>query len=457
MEKKKKTEKLRKNKKIVIPCIILLFSLSLFAFLLIDDDYWLKSERILGQTSLFGEDLSGLDFKKAETAITALVTARANTELSLSHNGLTYPYPCAALGFPGDPAALCAYAEGLGREGNIVSRYRARITSLWRETCLDDKIIIDEHALLAVLEAIKEELPTTAEDAHFYIDDSGNVAIEPSKKGTFLDLKSSAARIRKALPDPGVSAVALIIADNADPDLTTADLEAMHVNGLLSSFTTYYNGSTANRAHNIALAASYFDLTLIPAGGSFSFNDTVGQRSVERGFLDAMIIENGEYVDGLGGGVCQVSTTVYGAVLRTELKVTARRPHSLVSTYVDPGQDAMVAWGTSDLAFENTYATPVLLHATAAGGVLTVAIYGDSAAKKEIAVSSEITAYIPYTTETIVDADLRSGSHYVKSPGKQGLECTVTRTISENGAVLGTETVSHDTYMAQTRLIVRGP
>lgn len=457
MGKKKKTEKLRKKKRIKILCIILLFSLSLFVFLKINDYCWLKSNTLSNHITLFGQDLSGCTFAEAETTIGELLGERSEAMVDLTYEDQIYPYTCAELGFPQDPAALCAYAEGLGRETDIISRFRSRITSLWRETRLETAIVIDEAALDSVLETVKDALPTTAQDAYFYIDGNGDVAIEPSKQGTFLDLQGSAALIRTALCDPDIFQVDLIIAENADPDVTTADLEEMRVNGQLATFTTYYSEGAANRAHNIALAASFLDLTLIPAGSTFSFNDTVGQRSEERGFLDAVIIENGEYVDGLGGGVCQVSTTVYGAVLRTELMVTARRPHSLVSTYVDPGQDAMVAWGTSDLAFENTYATPVLIHATASGGVLTISIYGDLAVKKDITITSEIIRYIPYTTETIIDEELASGSSYTKSSGKRGLECNVYRTVSLNGTVIRTETVSHDTYMAQKKIIVCAP
>ena len=249
----------------------------------------------------------------------------------------------------------------------------------------------------------------------------------------------------------------MIISENADPARTTKDLEEMHINGVLATFTTYYSEGSANRAHNIVLAAERLNGVMIGAGDTFSFNGIVGQRSYEQGFLDAMIIENGKYTDGLGGGVCQVSTTVYGAVLRTELKVKERRPHSLVSGYVDPGQDAMVSWGISDLVFENTYKTPILLHVVCGGGVLTVSIYGDEKEKKDVSVTSEIIRHIPYKTEIITDKDLPKGSRYVRSSGKNGLECAVYRKILLNGEVVKSETVSHDIYAAQKKVVVVGP
>ncbi len=457
MGKQKKTKKLRKKKRIKILSIFLLFSLSLFVFAVLNDKCWRENETLPAHVSLFGRDLSGLSFAAAEDIIKELLHERSETSIRLVSKTEVYTYTCAELGFSDDPEALIHRAENLGREGNLLKRYEYRIGSLWRETEMEAAIVIDEALLGAALNNVKDDLTTTAQDACFYIDAEGNVAIRPSEKGTFLNSEATAQGIRNALSDPAVSEVELVIDENADPDITTADLEAMEIDGVLSTFTTYYSEGAANRAHNIALAVSFLDLTLIPAGGSFSFNETVGQRSYERGFLDAVIIENGEYIDGLGGGVCQVSTTVYGALLRTELKVTARRPHSLISSYVDPGQDAMVAWGTSDLAFENDYPRSVLLHATAGNGVLTVTIYGNTALKKEITVTSNILRYIPYTTETIIDKGLRGGSYYIKSAGKQGLECSVSRTVAENGTVLFSETVSHDTYMAQKQIIVTAP
>lgn len=457
MGKQKKTKKLRIKKRIKILCIFLLFSLSLFVFAVYDDKCWRENETLPNRVSLFDRDLSGLSFAAAAEIIEELLGERGEADFRLMAKAQVFTYPCAELGFPRDPAALVRYAENLGREGNLLKRYEYRFTSLWRETKLETAIVIDGDLLSAVLNSVKSDLATTAKNARFYIDTEGNVAVSPSEKGTFLNSEATAETVRKALTDPAVTEAELIIAENADPDITTADLEAMEIDGALATFTTYYSEGAANRAHNIALAASLLDLTLIPAKGSFSFNETVGQRSYERGFLDAVIIENGEYTDGLGGGVCQVSTTVYGALLRTELTVTARRPHSLVSSYVDPGQDAMVAWGTSDLAFDNAYPRPVLLHAAAANGVLTVTIYGNTALKKEIAVTSSILRYIPYTTETVIDDGLPRGSRYIKSRGKQGLECSVSRTIAADGAILATETVSHDTYMAQKEIVVTAP
>ena len=457
MSEQKKTEKLQKKKNIRFLCIFLLFSLSVSFFAVLYDFCRCRSEKIAYHVSLFGEDLSGVSFEQARCIIDSNIKERGAETITLTYRDQRFDYTCSEMGFPGDGAALWEKAKKLGREGNLFQRYGFRFRSLFKENALEKSVVIREEQLKAVVLLIRDQLRTTARNAYFSIEEDGSITIVPSEKGTFLDADHTERRLRKAMCDPDCSAAALIVAENADPAQTTEDLEAMHIDGMLSSFTTYYSEGAENRAHNIALAVSRLDMTLIRSGEEFSFNGTVGQRSYEQGFRDAVIIENGEYTDGLGGGVCQVSTTVYGAVLRTELEVTARRPHSLASAYVDPGQDAMVSWGTSDLAFRNTYDTPVLLHAVCGGGMLTVSVYGDTREKKEVSVTSEILRYIPFETETILDPDLPSGSQYVRSSGKRGLECSVCRTVSQGGKILKTEVVSHDIYMAQKRIIVSAP
>lgn len=457
MKEEKKTEKLPKKTYRKLLCFLLVLSLSVSVFAVVWDQVWCRSGRMAYHLTFCGEDLSGASAEQAKRILDAGIRERSRDMIALRYKEQIFSYSCGDLGFPLDGTMLFQRAQQLGREGDFWQRLRFRLASLSGEIPLEKYISIDDDKLEGILLPLGDELDTTAKNARFFIEADGSVSIIPSEKGTYLDKEKTKARIIAAMCDFHSDGVAPVIAENADPGQTTADLEAMHIDTALSSFTTYYSEGAANRAHNIALAASRLNGILVPSGGSFSFNAVVGPRNYEQGFLDAVIIENGKYTDGLGGGVCQVSTTLYGAILRTELEVTARRPHSLVSGYVDPGQDAMVSWGLSDLAFYNPYDTPVLLHALWGGGVLTVSVYGDSREKKEISVTSEILRYIPFQTETIVDKDLPDGSSYLRSSGKRGLECAVYRTISRNGVIEKTETVSHDIYAAQKKVIVSGP
>lgn len=142
-----------------------------------------------------------------------------------------------------------------------------------------------------------------------------------------------------------------------------------------SSFTTYFNKDNANRVHNIKLAANTLDGTVVEPGQTFSFNTTVGCRTVAQGYKVAKVISQGNYVDGVGGGVCQVSTTLYNALLLAGF-VPKASSHSLVPSYVLPSFDAMVADNVADLTFENTTSKPVYICATVEDNYVSFSIYG---------------------------------------------------------------------------------
>lgn len=171
---------------------------------------------------------------------------------------------------------------------------------------------------------------------------------------------------------------------------------------LLTTFTTYYDGTNLNRASNIRLAAAKLNGTVIEAGKTLSFNDIVGARVKERGFLPAKIIEKGEFVEGVGGGVCQVSTTLYNAALLSGLKITEYHPHSLAVGYVPPSRDAMVSGDWFDLKILNTRKTPVYIRANTTKDSVTFTFYGESDGA-EYSVLSEVTGSIPAPEELTED------------------------------------------------------
>ena len=145
---------------------------------------------------------------------------------------------------------------------------------------------------------------------------------------------------------------------------------------LLTSFTTYFDGENEARSHNIRLAAEFIDGSVLKCGDIFSFNQTVGQRTTERGFQTAKIIENGEFVEGVGGGVCQVSTTLYNAALRCGCKIREYHPHSLAISYVPPSCDAMVSGTFFDLKFENTTGSTIYITSSTGKNYVTFNVYG---------------------------------------------------------------------------------
>ncbi|MDE7440119.1 MAG: VanW family protein, partial [Clostridia bacterium] len=156
---------------------------------------------------------------------------------------------------------------------------------------------------------------------------------------------------------------------------TVSESEKFNVR-LLSSFTTYFDGKNEARSDNIRLAASLINGSVLKNGDIFSFNQTVGQRTPERGFQRAKIIENGEFVEGTGGGVCQVSTTLYNAALLAGCRVREYHPHSLSVSYVPPSRDAMVSGTFFDLKFQNVTGSTLYITSKSGENFVNFKVYG---------------------------------------------------------------------------------
>ena len=161
----------------------------------------------------------------------------------------------------------------------------------------------------------------------------------------------------------------------------------------ISAYTTYFNENEGGRCENIAIASSLIDGIIVQAYGEFSFNQTVGRRTADAGFKQAKIIQNGEYVMGVGGGVCQVSTTLYNAALKSGLEAVEFHPHSLQVSYISPSRDAMVS-SSSDLRLFNPHSFAVRIRSSVFSGGLQIAFYGKNDGYR-YEMSSKIIAEIP--------------------------------------------------------------
>lgn len=224
--------------------------------------------------------------------------------------------------------------------------------------------------------------------------------------------------------------------------------EVVYDTRLLSSFTTYFDGENAPRVHNINLAAEHINGTALKNGEAFSFNAVVGERTAARGFRKAKIIKNGEFVEGTGGGVCQVSTTLYNAALLSGCKITEFHPHSLAVSYVPPSYDAMVSGTYYDLKFENRTGKTLYIRAFTGANYIKFCIYGrgDGA---QYDFMSQVTENIAAPEETTTDAALvKEGRDGIASEGY----LTVTR-----GNVKKTVLFRRDKYAPVKRVVLEEP
>ena len=211
-------------------------------------------------------------------------------------------------------------------------------------------------------------------DAGFVVGSGGAISVSPAEPGLALDVRETAARLLAAAQrtQPRVAHIAV---GTAAPERSTAEAQAMGIKGVVGSYETIYGG-VANRIHNVQLVAKLIDGKLIAPGATFSFNDATGERTADKGFLEAPVIINGELSTGLGGGICQVSTTVFNAAYEAGLPITSRTNHALYISHYPLGRDATVNYPDIDLKFVNDTGKWLLLRTFVGSSSLVVNLYG---------------------------------------------------------------------------------
>ena len=224
------------------------------------------------------------------------------------------------------------------------------------------------------LERLSATVSRKPQDAHFQVTATGAIVIRPSQPGLQLDVPATAKAIAAAAFSTDQRTANLVVRV-ADPKRTTEIAKTMGIKSVVSSYTTTYGG-TPGRLNNVQLVAKLIDGSLIAPGGTFSFNDTTGERTAAKGFQEAPVIINGELQNGLGGGICQVSTTVFNAAFDAGLPITARTNHALYISHYPLGRDATVNYPDLDLRFSNDTDHWLLLRTFVGSGSLTVNLYG---------------------------------------------------------------------------------
>lgn len=278
-----------------------------------------------------------------------------------------------------------------------------------------------------------------AKDASFKTND-GRVSIIPSKDGIGPDIESLSLSLTEELKDSSADRAVELRTSREEPELTTAEAKKMGIRERISVYTTTYGASNRPRVNNIHTLGDALNGTLIKPGGVFSFNEAAGERTAERGYQEAAAIVNGKLVPQLGGGVCQVGTTVFNAVFESGLPVIERRNHSFYIDHYPTGRDATVSWGGPDLKFKNDTEHWVLVSVSYTAGSISVALYGTDPGYEVEAEVGEWTDVRPYGIEKVKDPTLEVGMNYVEDPGVKGRSITVKRIVSKSGKVVRTDT-----------------
>lgn len=241
------------------------------------------------------------------------------------------------------------------------------------------------------------------------------------------------------------------------PEITTQKLGAEAFPELLSTFTTRFDASNSNRATNISIACRTINGTVLMPGETFSFNSTLGPRTPAKGYKEAGAYLDGQVVESYGGGICQVSSTLYNAVLLSNLEVVTRYNHSSLVSYLDPSRDAAVSYGGKDFVFKNSRTYPIKINASAKNGILKMEIHGiKEEVEYQVVIESKVTKSIPYTIKYEDNSSIETGKEVVKTKGTNGAKSVAYRVLKLNGAIVSRTELSQDTYNPMQRVVQRG-
>jgi len=298
----------------------------------------------------------------------------------------------------------------------------------------------------AYFKRLQKVVDTPAHDADFLVV-SGGITIKPAIDGRVLDVPKTADTLLAAALRRVNRATPIVVATNP-PKRTTADARAMGINGIVGSYTTSYGG-IPNRIHNVQVVSHLVDDTLIGPGKEFSFNGTTGDRNAAKGLLEAPVIINGELKTGLGGGTCQVSTTVFNAAYEAGLPITARTNHALYISHYPQGRDATVNYPDTDLKFVNDTDHWLLLRTFVSASTLTVNLYGTPQHRRVESEVSPLRTTGPVPVVITKDPKLLKGKKVVDETGSAPLSTSATRRVYDEKGKLLYETTWYSSYVGE--------
>jgi len=269
---------------------------------------------------------------------------------------------------------------------------------------------------------------------------NGRVNIRPSEIGSGVDVQQLALDLAQVLADTDSEGRTTTLTMNElEPSLTTEDAEAMNIRERISTFTIPFSAGQPNRTHNIELISSKINYTIVAPGEEFSFNGTAGHANAARGFLDAGVIISGELSTAVGGGICQVSSTLFNTAMLAGVEITQRQNHSLFFSQYPVGRDAAVSWGTLDFRFRNTLNNYILVVAFVEDSASTVEFFGTDP-DYDITIEAGEFERTSYGTNEVEDDTLPEGTRVVETRGVRGGTVDVVYTVRQGDTLVRQQT-----------------
>ncbi len=471
--------------------------------------------------SILGIDVSGLSKDDAKQKVTDDVSNRLSTDVIFKHNDETYTLLPSSVGGSFDIDKVIDDAYSVGRNGNIFQNNFAILNAMinsknfipdfsFNSNSFDDSIsqmnsnfadgivepsydisgnnliiksgkngnIVDSDKIKSLfvdklifvpyntdsievpvfskeankidIDAIHSEIYKEAQDASYT---TNPYAVYPSSNGLDFNISIDEA---KALITGDKDSYTIPL-KTLYPNVKTSDIGIEAFPDLLSSYSTSFASSSSNRATNVSLATNKINGKVLMPGEVFSFNGTVGKRTPQAGFKVAGVYMNGQVATDYGGGICQVSSTLYNAVLRANLEIVDRSNHMFEVGYVPIGTDATVSWGAPDFKFKNSRSYPIKIVTSSSNRKCVVKFYGLKESEEyDIEIVSYRTGSVPYRTTYTTDSSLAAGQQKVIQRGSNGAKSVAYRIRKKNGQVISKELLSKDTYDPHNQIIAVG-
>ncbi len=291
-------------------------------------------------------------------------------------------------------------------------------------------------------EAFCEQYNRNPKDAEC-TSDGENITITPEIVGVKINASEATKIINENRDNPQSYIIPAVI---TYPDVTSAQLEAEFTDCIIGTYSTDYSTSSANRKENIRLASEKINGRILNPGEVFSFNGEVGPRTAANGYKVAHVYSGSKVVDGIGGGICQVSSTLYNAVVFADLEIVYRTNHSMPVTYVPLGRDATVSYGTIDFKFKNNKESPIKIEAIADGTNFTINVYGRKKYLKDITIENAITGSNPFSVVEIKDDTMYEDERKIEEKGSYGTNVVTYKIVRENGEIISKTILAKSSY-----------
>lgn len=353
-------------------------------------------------------------------------------------------------------ATYCIENEELiitrGKKGNTIdeNELKNKIIQKFHLNCVEDikiaTILVEPEDIN--IEKIYEEVHREVKDAYYT---TNPFKVYPEVIGINFNLEE-AKEILKEYKEEYI--ISLII---TNPTKTTNDIGTEAFPDKLSTFSTRYDATNQTRTANLKIAVSKINGVVVMPGEIFSYNKTLGKRTYEAGYKDAAGYAGGKVVQMIGGGICQISSTLYDAVVYANLDIVERHNHAFLTSYVGAGKDATVVYGSLDFQFKNTRNYPVKIESYLQNGIVTINIFGIKEEKEyEIEISTTVLNYIPYDVIYENDSKMAKGKEVVTQRGQNGCKSITYKILKQNGREISRSVLSTDTYSPMNKYVKRG-